>query len=153
MAAVFTVLAGLFHHQCCMEFAAGQRRQSGRSFHAALMVQQACQHRSYISQCMGRLGSAYSMKRFDAASPHQGFKTSLLFALKSLAAVLKIFNFIFSATGRSKSKNYFISEGHFNLLYHWTPTSFWRHSHFKKFVPKTTFLSYRIILKYEHKVF
>jgi len=88
MAAVFTVLAGLFHHQCCMEFAAGQHRQSGRSFHAALMVQQACQHRSYISQCMGRLGSAYSMKRFDAASPHQGFKTSLLFALKSLAAVL-----------------------------------------------------------------
>ena len=74
LAAVFTVLAGLFHHQCCMEFAAGQHRQSGRSFHAALMVQQACQHRSYISQCMGRLGSAYSMKRFDAASPHQGFK-------------------------------------------------------------------------------
>ena len=43
------------------------------------------------------------------------------------------FNFIFSATGRSKLKNYFISKGHFNHLYHWTPTSFWRHSHFKNY--------------------
>ena len=48
------------------------------------------------------------------------------------------FNFIFSATGRSKSKNYFISEGHFNLLYHWTPTSFWRHSHFKNYTIQST---------------